>query len=273
MTTPVPSASAEPAPAPSPIPLSILIRTHNEADRIAETIRAASALGGEIVVIDSGSTDATVALAEAEGARVIYNGWKGFGPQRYFGEDQCSHDMIFGLDADEITPPAFVSEIRRLFQQPSTPRLMIVKKAFVLPYWKKPPLLPFSAVQIYIYDRRIARTNPNPNWDKLDITGDGGKPYKVRAHVWHFSLRDWNHGVAKANYVAKLAANTMRPRSGAVLLLRLWVEPPLSFFRYYILRRYFLAGADGFSMAMISAFGRWLRIAMMLERVKYGPKP
>lgn len=270
MTAPSPSDLADPA--PSAIPLSILIRTLNEADRIAETITAAKALGGEIVVIDAGSKDDTVKIAEGLGARVIYNRWEGFGPQRYFGEDQCSHDMIFGLDADEITPPAFVEEIRRLFLAGDPPRLMIVKKAFVLPHWKKPPPAPFSTVQVYIYDRRIARTNPNPNWDKLDIA-EPVKPYKVKAHVWHFSLRDWNHGVAKANYVARLAADTMRPRSTAELIVRLVWEGPFTFFKFYVLRRYFLAGADGFIMAAISAFGRWLRIAMMLERKRYGTGP
>lgn len=267
MTARVPSDSADPA--RQPIPLSILIRTLNEADRIAETIEAAKGLGGEIVVIDAGSKDDTVAIAEGCGARVIHHDWEGFGPQRYFGEDQCSHDMIFGLDADEITPPAFCEEVRRLFLNGTPPRLMIVKKAFVLPHWKAPPPLPFSTVQIYIYDRRIARTNPNPNWDKLDITAPD-TPHKVRAHVWHFSLRDWNHGVAKANYVAQLAADTMKPRSTGELAVRLVIEFPFTFLKFYVMRRYFLAGADGFIMAVISAFGRWLRIAKMLERKRYG---
>jgi glycosyltransferase involved in cell wall biosynthesis len=269
MTALSPSDSADPA--RPPIPLSILIRTLNEADRIAETIEAAKALGGEIVVVDAGSKDDTVKIAESLGARVVYHAWEGFGPQRYFGENLCSHDMIFGLDADEITPADFVDEVRALFLKGDPPRLMIVKKAFVLPHWKKPPPLPFSTVQIYIYDRRIARTNPNPNWDKLDIS-EAVTPYKVRAHVWHFSLRDWNHGVAKANYVAQLAADTMRPRSTGELVFRLIVEFPFTFFKFYVLRRYFLAGADGLIMAVISAFGRWLRIAMMLERNRHGAR-
>ena len=58
---------------PSPIPLSILIRTLNEADRIGETIKAAQALGGEIVLIDAGSKDSTIAIAQELGARVINN--------------------------------------------------------------------------------------------------------------------------------------------------------------------------------------------------------
>ncbi|HET9160720.1 MAG TPA: glycosyltransferase family 2 protein [Caulobacteraceae bacterium] len=269
MTATGPSDST---PARPPIPLSILIRTLNEADRIAETIEAAKALGGEIVVVDAGSKDDTVKIAEAAGARVIFHQWEGFGPQRYFGEDQCSHDMVFCLDADEITPPEFCDEVRRLFLNGDPPRLMIVKKAFVLPHWKRPPPAPFSTVQIYIYDRRIARTNPNPNWDKLDISEPSVRPYPIKAHVWHHSLRDWNHAVVKSVYVAQLAADTMKPKSNAEIFIRLVFEGPLTFFKFYVMRRYFLAGWDGFINAVISAYGRWLRMAMMFENKRHGPR-
>lgn len=250
---------------PAAIPLSILMRTFNEADRLAETLRAAQRLGGELVVIDSGSTDDSIAIARSFGARVVHNPWTGFGPQRLFGEDQCGNDMILSLDADEIVTPAFAEEVRNLFLTGAPPRLALVKKAFVLPHRTRPPPLPFSAVHIYIYDRRIARTNPNPNWDKLDVSSDD-RPHKIKAPIWHFSLRDWSHGVAKASYVARLAAQTTKPRSTVELLVRLVFEAPLSFLKFYFIRRYFLAGVDGFTMAAISAFGRWLRIALMLEQ-------
>jgi len=264
-----------PPPSPSPIPLSILIRTHNEADRIGQTIEAALALGGEIVIIDAGSTDATVAIATSLGARVITNPWPGFGPQRYFGEEQCGHDFIFSLDADEIVTPLMAAEIRAVFAQPNLPPLMTIRKAMIFPHWKHPPPLGFCHDQILIYDRRMARTGPNPNWDKLDISPDlpasSRKPHLIAEPLWHFSLRDWNHAVAKWNYVAGLAADTQKERPRALLLMRLVIEFPWSFIKFYVLRRYFLGGADGFTMAVVTAFGRFLRIAKMLERKDHRP--
>jgi glycosyltransferase involved in cell wall biosynthesis len=257
------------AEAPEPISLSILIRTHNEADRIKATLRAAQALGGEIVVIDSGSTDDTVEIALDCGAHVIQHPWEGFGPQRFFGEGQCAHDFIFSLDADEIVTPELAAEIRALFLAGAPPRLIIVGKAMIFPHWKAPPPAGFRHEQILIYDRRIARTGPNPNWDKLEISVSD-RPHKLRHPLWHYSLRDWDHAVAKWNYVAELAARTQPKRSRPALLLRLVVEFPWSFLKFYFLRRYFLGGADGFTMAMVSAFGRFLRIAKMLERVDHG---
>lgn len=257
--------------APAPIPLSVLIRTKNEADRIEATLEAAQTLGGEIVIVDAGSTDATVEIATRMGARVIHNPWPGFGPQRHFGEQQCAHDFIFSLDADEIVTPEMAAEIREVFARPNPPRLMTIRKAMIFPHWKHPPPLGFCHDQILIYDRRVARTGPNPNWDKLDINVPD-KPHLIRAPLWHFSVRDWNHAVAKWNYVAGLAADTQKERPRALLLMRLVIEFPWSFIKFYFLRRYFLGGADGFTMAVVTAFGRFLRIAKMLERKDHPPR-
>ncbi len=257
-----------PASVPAHYPISILIRTLNEADRIEATIRSAQPIGGEIVVIDAGSSDDTVAIAERLGAKVFINPWPGFGPQRYFGEDKCAHDLIFALDADEIVTPEFVRELHEVLDRSNPPRLMSVRKAMIFPHHKKPPPLGFCTTQVYVYDRRIARTNSNPNWDRLDISSND-EPHLIKAPIWHFSYRDWNHVVQKANYVAQLAADTMPVRSRAALVARLVFEFPATFLKFYFLRRYFLAGADGFTMAMLSAFGRYLRIAKMLERADF----
>jgi glycosyltransferase involved in cell wall biosynthesis len=254
---------------PSPIPLSVLIRTLNEADRIAAALAALQPLGAEIVVIDAGSTDETVAIAEAHGARVIANPWPGFGPQRFFGEERCGHDFVFSLDADEIVTPELAAEIRAVFLAGTPPPLMIVKKAMIMPHQQRPQMLPFSHEQVLIYDRRVARTGQNPNWDRLDIKTDA-KPVKLKEPLWHYSLRDWHHAIGKLNYVAKLAAETSPGRSGVLATLRLVVELPVTFFKFYVLRRYFLSGRDGFVMAVVTAFGRFARLAMLDEKARHG---
>ncbi len=212
----------------SPIPLSILIRTLNEADRVGATIRSALPLGGEILVIDAGSTDRTVEIARSLGARVLHNPWPGFGPQRRFGEEHARHDHVFCLDADEIVTPEFVEEVRALFAQPRVPALVIVRKPMMFPHHEDPPPFAFNTEHIYLYDRRVARTGLNPNWDKLEITTDE-KPHTVRAPVLHYSLRDWNHAVSKLNYVAELAAGTQKLPSRAVLVFRLAFEFPANY--------------------------------------------
>ena len=249
------------------LPLSVLVRTFNEADRIERTLRSAAKLGGELVVIDAGSTDDTVAIAKRCGAVVYTNPWPGFGPQRHFGEGQCAFDWVFSLDADEVLPDALVAEIRAAMAEKVPPRLMIVRKASILPGHDRPPPLPFCHEQILIYDRRIARTGPNPNWDKLEI-GVPDKPRRLVTPLWHYSLRDLSHAISKALYVGKLAADTQPVRSVGGLTARMIVEFPIAFVRYYIGRRFILAGADGLLYAWVGAYSRFVRIALMRERAQ-----
>src|ERR671928_1972393 len=97
------------------LPLSVFIIARNEADRLGATIRAVRELTDDLVVVDSGSTDGTQAVAEALGARVIHNPWPGYGPQKRFAEEQCRHDWLLNLDADEVVPPELAENIRALF--------------------------------------------------------------------------------------------------------------------------------------------------------------
>ena len=85
----------------------------NEADHIAAAIDSA-AWADEIVVVDSHSTDDTVAIARAKGVRVEARDWPGWVDQKNYAAGLASHDWIFSLDADERVTPALADEIRRV---------------------------------------------------------------------------------------------------------------------------------------------------------------
>src|SRR4051812_6240466 len=90
------------------LPFSIVIITLNEESNIRHCIRAARALSNDIIVVDAGSTDATQQIAEQEGARVYFAGWKNYGSARNFGALQARHDWILALDADERPAPGLI---------------------------------------------------------------------------------------------------------------------------------------------------------------------
>src|SRR5579883_3266236 len=83
-------------------PISIVIIAQNEAECIANAIRSCLPFADEIVVVDSGSHDETVPIAQGLGCQVYHNPWPGYSAQRNFGADKATHDWIFFIDADEV---------------------------------------------------------------------------------------------------------------------------------------------------------------------------
>ena len=85
--------------------LSVVIITHNEEANIARTLESVKPLvcdgKGEIIVVDSGSTDRTVEIAQSFGAKVFVEDWKGYAAQKNSAIDKASGDWILSLDADE----------------------------------------------------------------------------------------------------------------------------------------------------------------------------
>ena len=93
------------------MPVTVTIITLNESRHIAAAIDSA-AWADDILVVDSGSTDDTVAIATAKGVRVMGRTWPGYVDQKNYAASVASHDWIFSLDADERVTEALAAEVR-----------------------------------------------------------------------------------------------------------------------------------------------------------------
>ena len=94
--------------------LTVAVLTHNEAHRIEACLKSA-AFADQVLVVDSGSTDDTVALARGLGAEVhSYPDWQGFAVQRNRLLAHSRGDYVFFLDADEVMTPAFAQELQAI---------------------------------------------------------------------------------------------------------------------------------------------------------------
>src|SRR3712207_2493548 len=131
------------------LPLSIFIIAQNEADRLPETLRAVRDLTDDLVLVDSGSTDGTQAVAQEFGARVIYNPWPGYGQQKRFGEDQCRHPWLLNIDADEVVPGSLAAEIRALFAEGEPERRAYrIRIAEIFPGERAPHALAYALAPV-----------------------------------------------------------------------------------------------------------------------------
>jgi glycosyltransferase involved in cell wall biosynthesis len=242
-------------------PLSCCIIVKDEADRIGACIEAVADLADEVVVVDSGSTDGTGAIAERLGARVIFNAWSGYGPQKRFAEQSAKHDWILNLDADEIVTPPLRDEIRELMH--STPALSAYRFRIrnVYPGQTEPRLWADNHNYVRLYDRRAVSFRNSAVHDTVD-TRDV-KVGQLKGSVTHFSARSYEHIKQKLRNYTDLQAKVLNKPAWQVLP-RLPFEYPIVFLRYYFLRCHFTGGWDGIYTSHIAAEARVQRLLKML---------
>jgi glycosyltransferase involved in cell wall biosynthesis len=248
------------------LPISVFIIARNEERRIGNAIRSVRDLAGEIVVVDSGSTDRTVDIARELGAVVHKHAWTGFGPQKRYAEDKCRHDWLLNLDADEVVTPDLAEEIRALFSnRPPEPAAYTLRILNVYPGDEKPRPFANDYKVVRLYNRSVARYRDHPVFDRVEVR-EGAPARTLRAPAFHHSIIDWYHMVDKANRFTDHRLDAMAAKARWKLKLRLATEFPLHFIRHYVFRRHLFGGHKGLIFALNTAFLRTLRIAKILER-------
>lgn len=247
------------------LPISVFIIAKDEADRIPVVIRAVRDWADEVIVIDSGSEDDTVAVSEKLGARAVFNAWRGYGPQKVFGEGQCRNPWLLNLDADEEVSPELAGEIRGLFRN-GEPDCV----AYTLPIL---PLYPFQdrghPWTAFHHPVRLYRRDRAGFKDELvhdTVVVREGRVGHCKGMVIHRSFRSLAHHVDKVNGYSSAQAEVLASRGRNPGLLALLLTPVLAFFKQYILRREFVNGVDGIVVSHMYAFQRFIRLAKTRER-------
>ncbi len=245
-------------------PISVFIIAKNEADRIEKPLLSVKDWVDEVIVIDSGSTDDTVKIAESHGATVLHRDWEGYGPQKVYGEAQCRNDWILNIDADEEVSETLANNIRALFDQGS-PResAFWMKWKLVFPYEQQPPA--FAPVHRFIrlYNKKKAGFKDSKIHDSVVV--HEGKVGKVDGLVRHRSFRNLTHQIQKINEYSTMQAQDMIARGRKPYSMRIIAEPFLSFLKLYIMRGYIRCGMGGFIASVMYAYSRVLRLAKARE--------
>jgi glycosyltransferase involved in cell wall biosynthesis len=248
------------------LPISVFIITKNEADRIAETIRAVKAMTDDLIVVDSGSTDGTQAIAAELGARVIFNEWVGYGPQKRFAEDQCRHDWLLNVDADEVITETLAGEIRDLFAkgEPACQAYRL-RIAEIFPGEAAPHPMAYTLAPVRLYRKDRGRYSPSLVHDRVDLAPKT-RIGTLKGIVHHRSVRSLGDQIAKLNRYSDQQAVDLEIRGVSIPTWRVFFEFPAAFIKAYIGRRHVLRGTYGFLTAMNYAISRHLRLAKHYEK-------
>lgn len=248
------------------LPLSIFIITCNEAARIGRTIAAVRDLTDDLVVVDSGSSDGTPAIAEALGAKVIHHTWEGYSRQKRFAEDQCRHAWRLNLDADEVVTTGLSDEIQRLFtaSEVPAPGAYAIRIVDVIPGDVKPRAFAYAHKYVRLYHQTTGQFETSPVHDVVRVH-KGVRVQLLHQPIHHFSMQDISTQVAKFNNYTDALVEDMRARHVKRSAWRLFTEFPAAFLKAYFLRRHFMRGRYGFVTAMNYAYFRYLKFAKYRE--------
>jgi glycosyltransferase involved in cell wall biosynthesis len=245
--------------------LSVCIIAKNEASAIGRCIRAVQGISKDIVLVDSGSTDDTVAIARSLGARTFHNPWPGYGPQKRFAEEQARHDWVLNVDADEVVTSALAAEIADLLKSDPPFAAYRFHVPTVYPGRDRPRLWAEDYNIARLYDRRRVRYSDSVVHDRLDLKG---QPVgQLNGAAYHYSYRSIAHMVEKLEAYTDLQAKVMK-KSAFGLAMRLPFEYPTVFLRYYLLRRHITGGMFGVQVSHAIAAARTRRIAKLLAAAR-----
>lgn len=247
-----------------PTPVSVYIIAKNEAQRIRRAVESASRWADEVIVVDSGSQDDTVAIAESAGARVLYREWTGYGPQKKFAEDQCRNDWVLNLDADEEITPELARELQAAIDRAPTQQAAFrVRVTDLLPGEQTPRWFAYSYHILRLYNRRRASMSSHAYQDRIEVRN--GTVTNLRGRILHRSFISWETTVQKINFYTTQVGRQRREAGRCPSKARIWLEFPATFLKVWIVRRYALRGLMGFSMAITVA---WLNLLRLLKTVE-----
>ncbi len=204
----------------------------------------------EVVVVDSGSTDRTVDLAQKLGARVVESEWLGYAAQKNFAAEQAAHDWILSLDADEALSEALEAEIWEIKREgPQADGYTIPRMAQYMGRW----ILHsgwYPDRKIRLYDRRHGRWIGEYVHESVKVDGRLGH---LTSNLLHFTCSSLSQHLKTMDRYTTLAAQEMVAQGRRAPLWRILLDPPWAFWKSYVLQRGFLDGFEGLVIAYMAA--------------------
>ncbi|EMP54020.1 beta 1,4 glucosyltransferase [Marinobacter santoriniensis NKSG1] len=250
------------------LPLSVYYITLNEEERLPESLASVRGWVDEIIVVDSGSSDCTVDIAEQFGARVVYREWEGFASQKAYAASLCRNDWVLDLDADEVLSDELAANIRSLFSRPVSSDIAGFRMRWVLS--QPDPRHPFRHDKtkkiLRLYNRKKAVINAvaDSNDDRPKVLD--GEVRDLKGDVLHRTLISLEQMEKKYCQLSSEQARFLEATGRHISSGRLFVEFPLKFLKYYLLHRQILNGWFGLSVSITAANRNFMRLAKAKER-------
>ena len=248
--------------------LTIAILTKNEERNIIDVIRNCQRLTDSILVVDSGSTDNTVTLAEANGAKVVYRAWDNdFSAQRNFALEHVDTEWILYLDADERLNEQLCEAIKKVITKNENRQYSIKRKSVafgkefnygVLKPDFVPRLFKTSHVQWVnkVHEKPLCE-------DKLEV---------LEGFIKHYTYINWEQWLKKFDQYTSIWAQDAYARGKKVTLYGAFGHAFFGFLQMAFLKKGILDGGMGLAMSCNHFFYTLMKYLKLIELHRKGDK-
>ncbi len=242
--------------------ISVVVVAKNEADRIGAMLDSVS-FADEIIVVDSGSTDATVAISETKGAKVIFHEWEGYLAQKQFAMKQAAGEWVLNLDADEVLSSELTNEIREFTSKASKsvngfsmPRL-----SRYLNHWIRHGGW-YPDRKVRLVRRGKGRWVGSGLHEKLEVEGT---VHSLSDPILHYVYRNISDQIATIDKFSSVSAQSVGTPRGSLHVVLGVFHAAGKFLECAIWKLGVLDGVAGIVIAMNSAFYVFLKHAKAWE--------
>ena len=242
--------------------LSGLIITLNEEKHIADCIDSLLRVCDDVVVVDSMSSDQTVEIARQHGATVLQQAFLGDGPQRNFGLEHCLHEWVIYIDADERVDDDLVEELKTLnLGEGNIEAYECRRKNFLRDRWIR------VAGQYPDYICRLFnKTRTRMSEDRAHARIKTNKLGRLSGHLLHYSFENYADMLNKLNLYSDWQSQALLEKGRKVSPFAPFLHGLHAFIKFYLIRRGFVAGLDGFTLSMLNAMGSYFKYAKLIEK-------
>lgn len=251
------------------VKLSVVIIAYNEENNIARCLGSVRTVADEIVVLDSGSTDATVEICKQNGARVFQHKFDGHIEQKNRAITYAANPHILSLDADEALDETLIQSI------------LDVKKNFVKDGYYMNRLTNYCGhwvkhcgwypdTKLRLWDSRKGHwTGVNPH-DKYEMFEGDKNTGHLKGDILHYSYYTLQDHYRQVEYFTSIAAKAYFEKGKRAAFYKLYVNPVAKFVDHYLFKLGFLDGKAGYLISKISAYATWLKYKKLRNMQAHG---
>ncbi len=249
--------------------ISVVVITYNEADRLEAALKSVEGLADEIVVVDRYSSDDTQQVAKKYTDRFIQREWTNYADQKNFANSKAAGPWILSLDADERLSPELRREILELKEQePSVSAFSVPRRSFYLGRWiRHAGWFPDRKTRLFRKDR--ARWEGRFVHESLVVEGEVAG---LKGVLHHFTYRNLSDHLRRIDVYSSLGAQKLYADQKRCRWYHISLVPFFRFLRTWVWRAGFLDGWPGFVIAVMEAYGVFVRYAKLRAIWKKGER-